>query len=60
MTGKETTNIIIKLSEMGHTNQEINEFLGFIETHIPSEQEAKEAVGYYSVETRTCCAAATG
>ncbi len=39
----ETTNIIIKLSEMGHNNDEIVEFLGFIETHTPSEEEVKEA-----------------
>ena len=44
MTGKETTNIIIKLAEMGYNNKEINELLVFIETHNPSEEEAKAAV----------------
>lgn len=43
MTQKETTNIIIKLKEMGHTDKEIISFLTFIETHSPSEEEAKQA-----------------
>lgn len=41
---RETTNIIIKLSRFGHSNAEINDFIAFIETHNPSEEEAAEAV----------------
>ncbi len=44
MPQKETTNAIIKLKEMGHSDREIISFLTFIETHIPSEEEAKEAI----------------
>lgn len=44
MTQKETTNIIIKLKEKGFSAEEILEILTFIETHSPSEDEAKEAL----------------
>ena len=43
-SSKENANIIIKLSQMGHTNIEINEFIGFIETHTPSEEEVAQAI----------------
>ena len=44
MTQKETTNIIIKLKAMGVPDHEILEFLTFIETHNPSEDEARETL----------------
>lgn len=44
MTQKETTNTIIKLLEKGWSYQEVIEFLGFIETHNPSEEEFNNAV----------------
>lgn len=44
MTQKKTTNIIIKLKEMGVSAEEILEFLTFIETHNPSEEEAKASL----------------
>ncbi|MBO6148575.1 MAG: hypothetical protein J6O55_04460 [Lachnospiraceae bacterium] len=44
MAQKETTNIIIKLKEKGWTADEIIQFLTFIETHIPSEDEARKAL----------------
>lgn len=40
MTAKEATNIIIKLTEEGWDAKKINEFIVFIETHSPSEEEA--------------------
>ena len=40
MTAKETTNIILKLTQEGWDAKKINEFLVFIETHKPSEDEA--------------------
>lgn len=44
MTQKGTTNIIIQLKEKGWTGDEIVAFLGFIETHNPSEEELKKAL----------------
>ena len=41
MTSKETTNIILKLTQEGWDANKINEFIVFIETHKPSEDEAK-------------------
>ena len=40
MTQKETTNIILKLKEKGWNDTEITEFLVYIETHFPTEEEA--------------------
>ena len=40
MTATEATNIIIKLTEEGWDAKIINEFIVFIETHKPSENEA--------------------
>ena len=40
MTATEATNIIIKLTEEGWDAKKINEFIVFIETHKPSEDEA--------------------
>lgn len=40
MTATEATNIIIKLTKEGWDAQKINEFIVFIETHKPSEEEA--------------------
>lgn len=45
MTQKESTNIIIKLKKKGWTGDEITEFIAFIETHNPTEQEVMELVG---------------
>ena len=42
MTNKETTNIIIMLRRMGLSGDEIVDFLGFIETHNPTEEELEE------------------
>ena len=40
MTATEATNIIIKLTQEGWDANKINEFIIFIETHKPSEDEA--------------------
>lgn len=40
VTATEATNIIIKLTEEGWDAKKINEFIVFIETHKPSEDEA--------------------
>lgn len=40
MTATEATNIIIKLTQEGWDADKINEFIVFIETHRPSEDEA--------------------
>ena len=40
MPQKEATNIIIALRREGWDSDKINEFIAFIETHNPSEQEA--------------------
>ena len=39
MTNKESTNMIIRLTQMGHTSKEITEFIAFVSTHNPSEDE---------------------
>ncbi|MCM1091784.1 MAG: hypothetical protein NC413_13140 [Muribaculum sp.] len=44
MTAKEATNIIIKLTEEGWDANKINEFIVFIETHSPSEDEAMNII----------------
>ena len=43
MTQKEATNIIIKLREKGWDGEEITDFIGFIETHNPTEEELKQS-----------------
>ena len=43
-TKVENANIIIKLSKMGFSTSEIVEFIGFIETHEPSEEEVMQAL----------------
>lgn len=40
LTAKEATNIILKLTQEGWDANKINEFIVFIETHRPSEDEA--------------------
>ena len=40
MTAAEITNIILKLTQEGWDADKINEFIVFIETHRPSEDEA--------------------
>jgi len=40
MNAKETTNIILRLTQEGWDANKINEFIVFIETHKPSEDEA--------------------
>ena len=40
MIATEATNIILKLSQEGWDANKINEFIVFIETHKPSEDEA--------------------
>lgn len=44
MTAKEATNIIIKLTKEGWDANKINEFIVFIETHSPSEDEAMSII----------------
>ena len=44
MTNKEAANIIIKLREEGWDGDKINAFILFIETHSPTEEEAKNAL----------------
>ena len=41
MTATEASNIIIKLMQEGWSAEKINEFILFIETHRPSEEEVK-------------------
>ena len=43
MTNKETSNIILRLREIGWTDTEINDFILFIETHNPTESEVKNS-----------------
>ena len=40
MTQKESTNIIIALRNRGWAAEEITDFMAFIETHNPTEEEA--------------------
>lgn len=40
MTANEATNIILRLTQEGWDADKINEFIVFIETHKPSEDEA--------------------
>ncbi len=42
MTQKESTNVIIRLLEKGWSYKEIVEFIAFIPTHDPSEDEVKK------------------
>ena len=44
MIKKEATNIIIKLKKRGWSGDEITEFIAFIETYDPTEQEVMELV----------------
>ena len=44
MTQNEATNIIIRLTQEGWDPQKINEFIAFIETHKPSEDEAMSII----------------
>ena len=43
MNTKQITNTIIKLRLKGWTEEEINDFFVFIETHLPTEKEAEDA-----------------
>ena len=43
MTAKEVSNIIIRLRQKGWSEEEINDFFVFVETHIPTEEEAEKA-----------------
>ena len=43
MTAKEVANIIIKLRQKGWTEEEINDFMVFVETHTPTAEEAENA-----------------
>ena len=40
---RETTNIIIALRRKGWSELEINDFMVFIETNVPTAQQAEEA-----------------
>ncbi|MBR6222270.1 MAG: hypothetical protein IKQ71_02400 [Lachnospiraceae bacterium] len=43
MTNKEATNIIIKLRELGLTDDQITDFIVFIETNTPTAEQAEKA-----------------
>ena len=43
MNTKEVANIIIALRRKGWSEEEINDFMVFIETHTPTQAEAEEA-----------------
>ena len=43
MTSKEVANIIIGLRQRGWTEEEINDFIVFVETHTPTEAEAESS-----------------
>ena len=40
---KEVTNVIIGLRRRGWSEMEINDFMVFVETHNPTEEEAEQA-----------------
>ena len=44
MTAPEATNIIIRLTQEGWDAKKINEFIVFIETHRPSEDEVMNII----------------
>lgn len=44
MTPKEASNIIICLTQEGWSAEQINAFLVYIETHTPTEAEAREII----------------
>lgn len=44
MSVAEATNIIIRLTQEGWDAKKINEFIVFIETHRPSEDEAMNII----------------
>ena len=43
MTNKKASNIILRLREIGWTDTEIDDFILFIETHNPTENEVKNS-----------------
>ena len=43
-TKDENSNIIIKLASKGFTHEEIVDFIGFIESHHPTEEEVIAAI----------------
>ena len=43
MNTKEVANIIIKLRQEGWTEEKINDFMVFVETHTPTADEAEKA-----------------
>ena len=43
MTSKETANIIIWLRRRGLNEEEINDLLGFVATHNPTEKEMEDS-----------------
>ena len=43
MTNTETSNIILRLREIGWSDTDINDFILFIETHTPTENEVKNS-----------------
>ena len=43
MPQKETSNVIIGLRKKGWSDTEINDFLLYVETHTPTEEEARES-----------------
>ncbi len=44
MAEKEASNIIIKLKQEGWSDQKINAFILFVETHTPTEEEARKII----------------
>ncbi|MBQ9503785.1 MAG: hypothetical protein IJU93_02135 [Lachnospiraceae bacterium] len=43
MNTKEVANIIIRLRQEGWTEEKINDFIIFVETHVPTADEAEKA-----------------
>lgn len=43
MSAKEVANIIIRLRMSGWSEEEINDFFVFVETHTPTADEAEKA-----------------
>ncbi|MBQ9606855.1 MAG: hypothetical protein IJV16_06735 [Lachnospiraceae bacterium] len=43
MTHKKATNIIIRLRKEGWSGDKITEFIGYIETHNPTEEEFNQS-----------------
>ena len=43
MNMREHANMIIKLRDLGLTEEQINDFMIFVETNVPTSEQAEEA-----------------